>query len=66
MSVLEKIAYYRNRRDEVPNQELARELAETENGDGIREIAQNLWHKNKSVQSDCLKFSTRSVTSILT
>ena len=55
LSVLEKIAYYRNRSDEVPNQELARELAETNNRDGIREIAQNLWHKNKSVQSDCLK-----------
>jgi vesicle coat complex subunit len=53
--VLEKIVYYRNRRDEVPNQELARELAETENMEGIREIAENLWHKNKSVQSDCLK-----------
>ena len=39
----------------MPNQELARELAETNNRDGIREIAQNLWHKNKSVQSDCLK-----------
>jgi hypothetical protein len=39
----------------VPNQELARELSETENKSGIREIAQNLWNKNKSVQSDCLK-----------
>ena len=39
----------------MPNQELARELAETENMDGIREIAENLWHKNKSAQSDCLK-----------
>jgi len=39
----------------VPNQKLARELAETENNDGIREIAENLWHNNKSVQSDCLK-----------
>ena len=55
LSVLEKIAFYRNRRDEVPNQELARELAVTENRDGIIEIAQNLWQKNKSVQSDCLK-----------
>ena len=55
MSVLGKIAFYRNRRDEVPNQELAKELAETENREGIREITQNLWHKNKSVQSDCLK-----------
>ena len=55
MSVLEKIAYYRNRRDEVPNKELARELAETRNLTGINEIAKNLWHKNKSVSSDCLK-----------
>ena len=55
LSVLEKIAYYRNRRDEVPNKELARELAETRNLTGINEIAKNLWHKNKSVSSDCLK-----------
>jgi hypothetical protein len=55
MSVLNRISFYRHRRDEVPNQELARELAETENRSGIREIAENLWHKNKSVQSDCLK-----------
>ena len=55
MSVLHKIAYFRNRRDEVPNQELARELAETRNLEGIREIADNLGHKNSNVQSDCLK-----------
>jgi hypothetical protein len=55
LSVLEKIAYYQNRRDEVPNKELARELAETKNLAGIDEIAKNLWHKNKSVSSDCLK-----------
>ncbi len=28
MSVINGIAYYKNRRDEVPNQELARQLAE--------------------------------------
>jgi len=55
ISVLNRVSYYRNRRDEVPNQELAKELAETENRNGIQEIAQNLWNKNKSVQSDCLK-----------
>jgi hypothetical protein len=55
MSALNKIAFCRNRRDEVPNQELARELAETADKDGIREIAQNLTNKNKNVQSDCLK-----------
>jgi hypothetical protein len=55
MSTLEKIAFYQNRRDEVPNQELAKELAETKNADGIREIATNLTNKNKNVRSDCLK-----------
>jgi hypothetical protein len=55
MSVLHKIAFYRDRRDEVPNQELARELAEARDAEGIREIAENLGHKNPNVQSDCLK-----------
>ncbi|MBI5029761.1 MAG: hypothetical protein HZB51_04485 [Chloroflexi bacterium] len=55
MSVLDQIAYFRNRRDEVPNQELARQLAKTKNHKGIQEIAENLGHKNKSVRSDCLK-----------
>ncbi|MCI0618234.1 hypothetical protein L0244_35095, partial [bacterium] len=55
MSVLNKIAYFQNRRDEVPNQMLARELAEKKNKKGIREIAENLWSENQNVQSDCLK-----------
>jgi hypothetical protein len=55
MSVLDKIAHFQNRRDEVPNQELARELASTKDRKGIREIAENLWHENAQVQSDCLK-----------
>jgi len=55
MSVLQKIAYYQNRRDEAPNQELARELAKTRDVQGIQEIAENLWNENKNVQSDCLK-----------
>lgn len=55
MSALNKIAYSKNRRDEVPNQELARELAESKNKKGIAEIAENLWNKNKNVRSDCLK-----------
>ncbi len=55
MSTLDKIAFFQNRRDEVPNQVLAKELAETKNQDGIREIVQNLENKNKNVRSDCLK-----------
>jgi hypothetical protein len=55
MSVLDQIAHFQNRRDEVPNQELARKLAETGDSAGIREIAENLWNKDKSIQADCLK-----------
>ncbi len=55
MSALERIAYNLGRRDEVPNQELARQLVEAEDKAGIREIAENLWHKNTNVQSDCIK-----------
>ncbi|MCI0692350.1 hypothetical protein L0337_10155 [candidate division KSB1 bacterium] len=57
MSVLNKIAYFQNRRDEVPNQELARELVQKKDKNGIREIAENLWSENQNVQSDCLKVS---------
>jgi hypothetical protein len=53
--ILSKIAYYQNQRDEVPNQLLARELAETRNTAGLMEIAAHLWDKNKNIQSDCLK-----------
>jgi hypothetical protein len=55
MSVLNRIAYLQNRRDEVPNQELARELAEQKDRAGIREIAENLWNRNKNIQADCIK-----------
>ena len=55
MTALNQIAYFQNRRDEVPNQELARQLAETQDRSGIQEIAENLWNKNSNIQSDCLK-----------
>jgi hypothetical protein len=55
MTALERIASFRGRRDEVPNQELARALARTRDRKGIKEIAENLWHKEKSIRGDCLK-----------
>jgi len=55
MSVIEKIAFFRGIRDEVPNQELARELAEAGDAEGVKEIAGHLWDKNANVRSDCLK-----------
>lgn len=55
MSVLMKIAFYQGIRDEIPNQELARELAATKDKEGIKEIAEHLGDKNANVRSDCLK-----------
>ena len=55
MTVLARIAYYQGRRDELPNQQLARALARRKDAAGIREIARNLNNPNRSVQSDCLK-----------
>jgi hypothetical protein len=55
MTVLNKIAYFQNRRDEVPNQELARKLVESKDTAGIREIAENLWNEDRNVANDCIK-----------
>jgi len=55
MAVLSRIAFYQTRRDEIPNQELARDLVESEDRQGVLEIAQNLWNPIPGVQSDCLK-----------
>lgn len=54
-SVLDQLATSQNRRDEVPNQELARDLAAKKDKKGIQEIAENLWNKDKSIQADCIK-----------
>lgn len=55
MSVIDQLSSSLGRRDEVPNQELARQLAGAENRKGITEIATNLWSKDKAIQADCLK-----------
>jgi hypothetical protein len=55
MPVLQRIAHFQGRRDERPNQELAHSLARGRDREGIREIARNLHHPNRNVQSDCLK-----------
>lgn len=54
-SILDRIAAAQGRRDEAPNQELARELAEREDQEGIRELVANLRHADQDVRSDCLK-----------
>ena len=55
MSILNRIACMQNIRDEIPNQELARELAANEDITGIQEIAENLFNRDKNIQSDCIK-----------
>lgn len=55
MTALQRIAHFQDRRDEVPNQELARQLASTQDVDGICEIAENLWNKSAGIQADCIK-----------
>ena len=55
MSVLNRLATSIGRRDEAPNQELARDLAAKKDKAGIREIAENLWNKDKKIQADCIK-----------
>jgi hypothetical protein len=55
MSILNRIAHFQGRRDEAPNQELARDLAARGDRDGIRELAANLGHADQNVRSDCLK-----------
>jgi hypothetical protein len=55
VSALDRIAYLQHRRDEVPNQDLARDLAKKKDRKGIHEIADNLWNKDKNIQADCIK-----------
>lgn len=54
MKWINKIAFYQNVRNETPNKELAKELADTDNKEGITEISKYLYDKNRSVCSDCL------------
>jgi hypothetical protein len=55
MTVLNKLAHAQGRRDEVPNQELAKELAEARDEAGIREIIAGLKSKDRKVNNDCIK-----------
>lgn len=55
MSVMNKLSHSLGRRDEVPNQELAKELATTKNKGGIQEIVEGLKSKDRKTQNDCIK-----------
>ncbi|MEZ4920101.1 MAG: hypothetical protein R2792_13440 [Saprospiraceae bacterium] len=55
MSVIEKLASSLGRRDEVPNQDLAREIATQADSDAVLELLGLLQHKSKDVQNDSIK-----------
>ena len=55
MSALDKLASRQGIKGDVPNQELARQLASDQDRQGIKEIVQGLCSANKAVQSDCIK-----------
>ena len=54
MSVLSRLASALGRRDEEPNKELGRQLVAGRDVEGIREVADNLWHEDKRIRADCL------------
>lgn len=55
MSVLSKLASALGRRDEVPNQELARQIAQSRDAEAIRELVDHLSDKSKDIRYDCIK-----------
>jgi hypothetical protein len=55
MSAIDKLACSLGRRDEVPNQELANEIARNKDQKAVQEIIDNLKNKDKNIQSDCIK-----------
>lgn len=55
MSIVESLATTLGRRDEVPNQELARRIVREQNAAGVQELVENLRHKDRGIQGDCIK-----------
>src|SRR5947207_13779491 len=55
MTVLDKLSSSRGRRDEKPNQELARQIAAKNNVKSVKELIDLLYDKNKNIQSDAIK-----------
>jgi len=55
MTVLDKLSSAFNRRDEVPNQELAQVIAQSADKKAVNELVENLRNKSKAIQNDCIK-----------
>jgi len=55
MSILDKLASALDQRDEKPNIELAETIVKNNDKQAIKELVENLQHKNKKIQADCIK-----------
>ena len=55
MNVIDKLASSLNRRDEVPNQELAKQIAVKKDKKAVAELIEYLNNKSKDIQNDCIK-----------
>ncbi len=55
MKATQFLATSLNRRDEIPNKELAKEIIASNKLDWVRELVENLTNKNKNIQSDSIK-----------
>jgi len=55
MSVIEKLASSLNRKDEVPNMKLAKEIEKKKDKAAVKELVSLLSNKSKDIQSDSIK-----------
>ena len=55
MTVINKLASSLNRRNEVPNQKLAKQIANKNDKKSVKELVDNFFHKSKDIQNDCIK-----------
>ena len=55
MSIIDHLAYSLDRRDEIPNKELAKKIAQKKDKKAVKELVENLKNKNKDIQHDCIK-----------
>ncbi|OME79634.1 hypothetical protein BK120_21235 [Paenibacillus sp. FSL A5-0031] len=53
--MIDKLASSLNRKDEGPNQELAKYIADRDDKGAVIELVDNLHNNDKNIQSDCIK-----------
>ena len=55
MQAIDRLSSALGRKDEVPNQELAKAITTAKDTAAVTALIENLHNKNKSIQSDCIK-----------